>query len=74
MADDVGVLDRIYALAGQPMTPSVRSAMEAFMAEHPRGKHGRVAYDLADFGLDRNERRAALAFYIESFAVDEGPA
>ncbi len=74
MADDVAVVARIYDLAGQPMTPSVNSAMHALMAEHPRGKYGRVAYDLADFGLDRDERRAALAFYTDSFAVDEEPA
>jgi len=71
MADDVAMVERIYALAGQPMTSEVRAAMEAFMAEHPRGRHGGVIYDLADFGLDRQERRRALAFYVERFGVTE---
>jgi hypothetical protein len=73
MADDVGTVERIYGLAGQPMTAEVRAAMEAFMAEHPRGRHGRVVYDISDFGLDRAERRAALAFYVTRFGVHEEP-
>jgi hypothetical protein len=69
MADDVATVARIYELADQPMTAEARMAMMAFMAEHPRGRHGAVAYDLAQFGLDRAERRRALAFYVERFGV-----
>jgi hypothetical protein len=70
MADDVAMVERIYDLAGQPMTADARSAMNAFMAEHPRGRHGGVVYDLADFGLDADERYRALAFYIDRFGVE----
>ncbi len=45
--------------------------MGAFLAEHPRGRHGGVIYDLAEFGLDAGERRAALRFYTERFNVTE---
>ena len=69
MADDIAMVERIYALADQPFTPNVRTAMEAFMADHPRGKHGRVRYDLADFGVDPAERRRALQFYVDRFGV-----
>jgi Sulfotransferase family len=71
MADDVAMVERIYDLAGQPFTPRTRAAMDAFMADHPRGKFGGVLYDLADFGLDRDERRQALRFYVERFGVTE---
>jgi hypothetical protein len=71
LADDVAMVARIYELAGQPMTTEARSAMEAFMAEHPRGRHGRIQYDLADFGLEAAERRAALSFYSERFGVEQ---
>jgi hypothetical protein len=71
MADEVAMVERIYATANQSMTAEARAAMAAFMAEHPRGRHGRVVYDLADFGLDRDERRAALRFYVERFGVQE---
>ncbi|HEX5266661.1 MAG TPA: sulfotransferase [Acidimicrobiales bacterium] len=71
MADDVAMVGRIYALAGRPMTDAVRAAMAGFMAEHPRGRHGAVNYDLAALGLDGGERRRALAFYVERFGVSE---
>ena len=71
MADDVAMVERIYRVAGQPMSPEARAAMHAFMREHPRGRHGGVHYDLADFELDPAERRAALRFYAERFGVED---
>ena len=44
--------------------------MEAFIAEHPRGKYGRVRYDLAGFGIDPAECRQALRFYSDRFGVE----
>lgn len=69
MADDVAMVERIYELADQPFGDDVKSGMDAFMVKNPRGKHGRVAYDLTDFGVDRSERRAALQFYVDRFGV-----
>jgi hypothetical protein len=69
MANDVRMVERIYAIADQPFTPAVRAAMEAFMIDHPRGRHGGVLYDLSEFGLDAQERREALRFYSDRFAV-----
>ena len=43
--------------------------MSQFVQDHPRGKYGAVVYDLAEFGLDSAERRAALSFYSERFGV-----
>ena len=69
MRDDLAMVRRIYALAGQPYTPAAAAAMEAFMATHPRGVHGTIQYDLARFGLDAAEVRAACRFYVERFAI-----
>jgi hypothetical protein len=69
MADDVAMVERIYDLAGQPMTDGARAAMRAFMDDHPRGKFGGIVYDLGDFGLDPSERRDALRFYTDRFDV-----
>ncbi|MBA2326447.1 MAG: sulfotransferase [Actinobacteria bacterium] len=74
MADDIAMVERIYDLAGQPFTPETRAAMDAFMADHPRGKFGGVRYDLTAFGLDRDERRDALRFYVERFGITEEPS
>jgi hypothetical protein len=73
MADDMAMVARIYQMAGQPMTAAARSAMRSFTAQHPRGRHGTVVYDLAPLGLDRDERRKALAFYSERFQLTEEP-
>jgi hypothetical protein len=67
MADDLAMVERIYELADQPFTGSTRSAVTAYLAEHPRGRHGRVAYDLAPLGLDEAERARALRFYTDRF-------
>jgi len=71
MADDVAAVERIYALAGLEMTPAARAALDGFMAENPRGKHGRIVYDLkADFGVDPDELRKRFDFYFERFPIE----
>ena len=70
MADDIAVVERIYDLADQPFTPATRTAMEAFMAGHPRGRHGTVRYQPEILGIDPDERSAALAFYTERFGIE----
>ncbi len=70
MADDLGMVDRIYARAGLPMTDDARAAMTAFVADNRRAKHGRVVYDLArDFGVDPAAARRRFDFYFARFAV-----
>ncbi len=70
MADDVATVERIYRVAGLPMTDGARARLDAFMAANPRGRFGRVVYDLrGDFGLDPAELRRRFAFYFERFAV-----
>jgi hypothetical protein len=70
MADAVAMVERIYDVADQPFTPDVRAAMEAFMVDHPRGRHGGLIYDLrGDFGIDPAERRAAMRDYTDRFSV-----
>jgi hypothetical protein len=72
MADELATLERIYEVAGLPMTPQARARIRAHLAAHPRGGNGQVAYDLrADFGADPAELRAGFAFYLERFAVRE---
>jgi hypothetical protein len=70
MADDLAMVQRIYEVADQPFTPDARAAMEAFMADHPRGVHGGVLYDLeGDFDLDRATLRDRLCDYTDRFGV-----
>jgi len=69
MKNDLAVVRRIYALAGQRVTPDAEAAWSRFMAAHPRGAHGTVEYDLVQFGLSADEIREACRFYVERFGV-----
>jgi len=69
MADDVAMVRRIYALAGQPFDAGVESVMKAYMADHPQGRHGRVDYHAEDVGLDASDLARRFAFYAEHFGV-----
>jgi hypothetical protein len=70
MADDLAMVERIYAVADQPFTPEGRAAMERFIAEHPRGLHGGVIYDpRGDFDLDPVALREQMRDYTDRFAV-----
>lgn len=70
MADDVAMVERIYDLAGLEMTPTARARLDAYMAAHPRGAHGRVVYDLrGDFGIDPDALRERFRFYFERFPI-----
>jgi hypothetical protein len=71
MADEVGMVKRIYEFAEQPMTADVERAVTAFMRANPRGKLGRIEYHLENFGLDPRERRQAVRFYQERFDVPD---
>ena len=70
MADDVAMVRKIYAKAALPMTDTALQQLEHFMEAHPRGKHGRVAYDLeADFGVSPDALRQQFDFYFRQFPV-----
>lgn len=69
MRDDMAMVRRIYELADQPLPPASVAAMEAFVADHPRGKFGAVLYDPAQLGLDRDELRNRFAFYTDHFDI-----
>lgn len=69
MADDLSMVRRIYDLADQPFTDDAGRAMTDFMAAHRRGRHGTVVYQPEVLGIDRAERRRALAFYSDRFVV-----
>ncbi len=70
MADDMGMVERIYACAGVELTDKARAEMRAFTDAHPRGKEGRMVYDLkGDFGVDPAALRERFSFYFDQFPV-----
>ncbi|MFP8881214.1 MAG: sulfotransferase [Myxococcota bacterium] len=70
MADDIAMVERIYDLAGFPVTSGARAALRQYLLDNPRGKHGQILYDLeTDFGVDPDTLRERFAFYFDRFAI-----
>jgi len=68
MGDDVAMATRIIELSGLEVTDECRTALSDYVAGNPRGKDGRVVYDLrGDFGLDPDELYDRYSFYLEAF-------
>jgi hypothetical protein len=68
--DDVQAAARVLERAGLPVTDECRADIGHYMDSHPRGKNGRVVYDLAgDFGLDDRDLRDRFAFYTDEFGI-----
>jgi Sulfotransferase family len=70
MADDLAMVRAIYARAGLAMTETAATELQNFIDHHPRGKHGRIIYDLEqDFGVDPETLRQRFDFYFQQFPV-----
>jgi hypothetical protein len=69
MADDLGVVRNLYALADQPFDDDTERAIRAYVDTHPRGRHGQIIYDFDDVMLDPAELRERFAPYVERFGV-----
>ncbi len=70
MEDDMAVVEKIYSLAGLPMTAPARSQLQTHLKQNPRGKHGKMIYNLSEqFGVQPQQLRERYAFYFDSFPV-----
>jgi hypothetical protein len=70
MADQEGVMRRVYAMAGLDLTRETEAALTGYLAENPRNKHGRVIYDLEGvFKVDAAHLRERFGFYYDRFPV-----
>ena len=70
MADELGTLQRVYDCAGIELTSRARAEIEAYRTDHPRGKEGRVVYDLrGDFATTPDVVRSRFRDYCDRFPV-----
>jgi hypothetical protein len=67
MADELGVAERVYALAGEPFTEQARAAVAGYLAGHQRGRLGNVETSPEMFGLTEDALRARFAPYVDRF-------
>jgi Sulfotransferase family len=70
MADELGTLERVYDCAGIALTQQARTEVADYQGAHPRGREGRVAYDLQrDFAITPDEIRSRFGAYLDRFPV-----
>jgi hypothetical protein len=67
MADELGVAERVYDLAGEPLTDAASAAMADYLLHHQRGRLGRIATSADMFGLDEDDLFARFSPYRERF-------
>lgn len=67
MADELGVAERVYALAGEPFAEPARAAVAGYLSGHQRGRLGNVETSPEMFGLTEGGLRARFAPYVERF-------
>jgi hypothetical protein len=69
MADPLATVASVLEFAEHRPEPEGWAAIRAYLAANPRGKHGSIVYDLADFGLDAGDVERMLGGYRERFAL-----
>jgi hypothetical protein len=70
MADEVGTLERVYRCGRMEFTDQARAEVADYRHAHPRGREGRVVYDLRrDFFTTPDEVRARFGAYLDRFPV-----
>lgn len=69
MKDPLGTVRGIYDRFGDEYTPDASAAMQAYMAENQKGKHGKHEYDLAEYGLTAEGVRERFKDYIENYDI-----
>lgn len=74
MADQEGLVKRIYQTGGLELTPEADARIKAYLATNTRGRHGAVQYDLPKFGVNVGELRERFQFYYDRFPVQKEPA
>jgi hypothetical protein len=66
VADDESVMRRVYDVAGLPVTERSDGERAAYVANHPRRKHGEIDNDLQrNFGADVEAIRKQFSFYYD---------
>ena len=67
MSDELGVAERIYDLAGEPLTDAARTAIADYLLGHQRGRLGQVVTSAEMFGLDEHDLRDRFTGYLARF-------
>ncbi|MEB4209697.1 sulfotransferase [Mycobacterium sp. 94-17] len=68
--NEMRVLESLYRRADVDLPPKVRQRFQRYLDGNPRGKHGRIRYELQrHFGVSADELRSRFGFYFDKFDV-----
>ena len=67
VADPVAAVRRVYEHGGMDFGPASEAAVAGWWAANPSDKHGHHRYELADYGLTREQVETVYADYIEAY-------
>ncbi|ORB90019.1 sulfotransferase family protein [Mycobacterium persicum] len=68
--NEMPLLETLYRRGGVELTPEVRGRFQQYLDGNPRGKHGRIRYDLQrHFGISADQLRERFGFYFDRFDV-----
>jgi hypothetical protein len=68
MRDDVAMATRVLSTGGLEVDDATRQQLEAYVAGNPRGRDGRIVYDLqGDFHLNPQDLYDRYSFYFDEF-------
>ena len=67
VADPVAVVRQVYDHAGMDFSPQSEAAVRQWWIDNPADKHGAHRYELADYGLTRDQVESVYADYIAQY-------
>ena len=67
--DPIGQVEKVYGRLDMELTREARAKMQAFVAEHRKGKFGAHRYRIEDTGLSIPEVRERFKRYLDHFDV-----
>jgi len=67
VADPVAAVRSVYAHAGMEFSADTQAAVSNWWAANPSDKHGQHKYELADYGLTREQVESVYSDYIETY-------
>jgi len=69
--DPITEMKKLYAHFNEPFSPEAEAAMQSYMTNNPKGKHGKHSYDLADYGLTADGVRERYGDYCLKFNIEQ---
>jgi hypothetical protein len=69
LSDPMGSVKGIYKAIGDEFTPEAEAAMQTYLANNQKGKHGKHTYDLAEYGLSKDAVHERFKAYVEDYDI-----